>query len=449
MLGRQCASKTRGSSPHDQRLPLSLEKLRKARTADMGFLAPKDLSANPAPIEVYNWRVYFLAISAAMGSSMFGYDSAFIGGTMSLPSFKERFGLADAEGSALASLRSNIVSTFQAGCFFGVLACYPTLERLGMKWTLVLCGLIFNIGAIMQTVATGQLGLIYAGRALTGLGVGSSSLIIPVYISESSPPAIRGRLIGIFEILLQISQIPGFWVNYGVNKNMSPTSDSQWRIPFGIQLVPGVLLMVLMSLQTESPRFLAKKGNWDSVQKVLSHIRKLPADHEYIAWEMSTIRDQLESESSETGTSVVAKLKQIFSTNVKKRLGTGMALMMFQNLSGINALNYYSPVIVESIGFTGTDVGLLATGVFGIVKATGTIIFMLFIIDRFGRRGAMLIGSAGAIVAMYYLGGYANLSNSFNEEPPRDGGAYIAILMIYVFAIFYSISWNGIPWIFW
>lgn len=67
-----------------------------------------------------------------MGSSMFGYDSAFIGGTMSLGSFQERFGLADAEDSALASLRANIVSTFQAGCFFGVLACYPTVERLGM-----------------------------------------------------------------------------------------------------------------------------------------------------------------------------------------------------------------------------------------------------------------------------------------------------------------------------
>lgn len=134
----------------------------------MGFLAPRDLSANPAPVEVYNWRIYFLAISAAMGSSMFGYDSAFIGGTLSLPSFQERFGLADAESSKLAALRANIVSTFQAGCFFGVLFCYPTVERLGMKWTLVLCGLIFNIGAIIQTAATGQLGMIYAGRCLTG-----------------------------------------------------------------------------------------------------------------------------------------------------------------------------------------------------------------------------------------------------------------------------------------
>jgi sugar porter (SP) family MFS transporter len=280
-----------------------------------------------------------------------------------------------------------------------------------------------------------------------GLGVGSSSLIIPVYISESSPPAIRGRLIGIFEILLQISQLPGFWVNYGVNKNM-PQSDAQWRIPFGIQLVPGVMLMILMSLQTESPRFLAKKGKYDQVRQVLSKIRKLPGDHEYIEWEISTIRAQLDNEASETATTFFGKVKTIFTTNVRTRLLTGMALMIFQNLSGINALNYYSPVIVASIGFTGTDTGLLATGVFGIVKATGTVIFMLFIIDRYGRRRALLIGSAGATVAMYYLGGYSSITNSFNEEPPRDGGAYVALVMVYIFAIFYSISWNGIPWIF-
>lgn len=162
----------------------------------MGFLAPRDLSANPAPVEVYNWRVYALAISAAMGSSMFGYDSAFIGGTMSLPAFQARFGLEDADAD-LAALRANIVSTFQAGCFFGVLGCYPTVERLGMKWTLVLCGLIFNVGAIIQTASSGQVGMIYAGRALTGkfgcIGVNwrqltdASQVSVSAHLLSSSP----------------------------------------------------------------------------------------------------------------------------------------------------------------------------------------------------------------------------------------------------------------------
>lgn len=133
----------------------------------------------------------------------------------------------------------------------------------------------------------------------------------------------------------------------------------------------------------------------------------------------------------------------------RNRIFMGMALMMLQNLSGINALNYYSPTIFQSIGFKGTSVGLLATGVFGLVKSVSTLAFMLFGIDRLGRRKSMIIGSCGALVAMFYLGAYTCISHSFEGKAKQDGGAYVAILMIYVFAIFYAMSWNRIPWIFW
>ena len=128
----------------------------------------KDSSAYPAPDAVYNWRIYALAVSAAMGSAMFGYDSAFIGGTLTLPSFGARFGLSSAQGTALAALRANIVSTFQAGCFFGAILVYFINEAIGRRWTLIGCGALFNLGAIAQLASSGQLGAIYGGRALTG-----------------------------------------------------------------------------------------------------------------------------------------------------------------------------------------------------------------------------------------------------------------------------------------
>src|SRR5688572_4344590 len=133
------------------------------------MVSARDNTSRPAPPQVYNWRVYALAISAAMGSAMFGYDSAFIGGTMSLPSFQDRFGLSTASGDTLAALKANIVSTFQAGCFFGVILVYMATERFGRRWPLIICGFIFNVGAIMQVASSGTLGLIYAGRALTGV----------------------------------------------------------------------------------------------------------------------------------------------------------------------------------------------------------------------------------------------------------------------------------------
>lgn len=134
----------------------------------MGIVFARDDSADKAPAEVYNWRIYFLAVSAAMGSAMFGYDSAFIGGALSLPRFATRFGLATTSGTKLAALKANIVSTFQAGCFFGAIFVYYITEKLGRRLTLVLCRVLFNIGAIIQLASSGHVGMIYGGRVLTG-----------------------------------------------------------------------------------------------------------------------------------------------------------------------------------------------------------------------------------------------------------------------------------------
>ncbi|KAI0165432.1 general substrate transporter [Hypoxylon sp. FL1284] len=411
--------------------------------------AVKDDSEFPAPGAVYNWRIYALALSAAMGSAMFGYDSAFIGGAITLPSFVARFELGDSSSESSAALSTNIVSIFQAGCFFGAIFISYLVERFGRKFPLMACGIIYNVGAIVQVASTGSLGMIYAGRALTGLAVGASTLVVPQYISECSPPAIRGRLVGIIEIDLSFSQIVGFWVNYGVNQNISGSSDAQWRLPFALQLAPGTLLVAFMLLQPESPRWLIKTGKIDNAIEGLCKIRHLPPDDDYISWEVGAVKEQLNHES-ELGANRTfrGKLKEMLQRGNRKRIILGMALMLLQNLSGINALNYYSPSIFKSIGFSGTSVGLLATGVFGIVKALATLLYMCFGIDKLGRRRSLLIGSAGGLVAMFYLGGYSKVSGSFSHTVAQDAGAYIAIVMVYIFSVFYAMSWNAIPWVF-
>ncbi|KAM0337995.1 hypothetical protein ACHAPU_011472 [Fusarium lateritium] len=325
-------------------------------------------------------------------------------------------------------------------------------EKVGRRLVLMLCGLIFNVGAIVQLVSDGHLSYIYAGRVLTGLAVGASSMIIPVYISESGPPAIRGRLIGIFEIFLQFSHIIGFWVNYGVNIHISPTSDAQWHIPFGLQLTPGTLLVICMFFQPESPRWLLNAGRTDQARKVLHRLRQLPVDHPYLDWEIDTVLHQIEEEKAMgADKGFLAKLREAVGPTNRRRLLLGIALMFIQKMSGINALNYCSPSIFKSIGFTGTSVGLLATGIFGIVKASATGLYMVWGVDALGRRQSLMIGSTGAAIALYYLGIYSKLSHSFDAgltPGEKTPGAYVAIVMIYIFAVFYAISWNGIPWIF-
>jgi MFS family permease len=113
---------------------------------------------------------------------MYGYDSAFIGGTMSLPSFQRKFGLATATAAERASLSANIVSTFQAGAFFGALLGYGVAERWGRRCVLYVGAVIFMIGVILQMI--GIISLLYVGRALTGIAVGSSTMTLPIYIGE-------------------------------------------------------------------------------------------------------------------------------------------------------------------------------------------------------------------------------------------------------------------------
>lgn len=139
-----------------------------------------------------------------------------------------------------------------------------------------------------------------------------------------------------------------------------------------------------MFFQPESPRFLLKANREEQAVKNLTRIRQLPADDPYLRWEVDTIKEQLQREYDVGAhSSFWKKLKETFgSSSSRYRVFLGMALMMLQNFAGINALNYYSPTIFTSIGFTGTSVGLLATGIFGLVKSFATLIFMTFFIDR-------------------------------------------------------------------
>ena len=277
--------------------------------------------------------------------------------------------------------------------------------------------------------------------------------MIPIYIAECSPALIRGRLVGIFEIMLQTALVFGFWVNYGVERNVSPEGDRQWHIPVAVQFVPAGLLLITMPIFCpESPRWLMSKGKEEKALKALSWIRNLPQDHTYVQGELGEIKagilNEREMGGASGGRSTWKVFREILAPGIRWRVAMGMLLMLLQNLTGINAINYYSPTILRLIGFTGTSVGLLATGVYGIVKMMTTLVFMIFIVDRFGRRPALLVGAAGAMVSMYYIAGYSHLSGSFEGTAPSDAGSRTALAMIYLYAIFYGFSWNGIPWIF-
>lgn len=199
-------------------IPLAL---RQRYSSAMGLLTL--VEDRPTPPAVYNWRVYVLALVASCGSNMIGYTSAFIGTTITMDSFKKEFGMDTKTTEERNLISENIVSFFIAGAFFGALITYVLSHWVGRKSCLAVASGVFILGAGLQCGANGDrgLGIMYAGRILNGLGTGVASNIVPIYLSELAPPAIRGRLVGLYELGWQIGGMVGFWINVSVKAYLS------------------------------------------------------------------------------------------------------------------------------------------------------------------------------------------------------------------------------------
>jgi sugar porter (SP) family MFS transporter len=406
----------------------------------------------PTPKAVYNWRVYACAAVASFASCMIGYDSAFIGTTLALPAFASEFGFEKMTPSHLALVKSNIVSVYQAGAFFGSFFAYASNWFLGRKKSLYVFATVFCLGAGMMLGASRErgLGLIYAGRVLAGIGVGGASMIVPIYISELAPPAIRGRLVGIYEFGWQIGGLVGFWINYGLSETMAP-SHHQWLIPFAVQLIPGGLLFFGTFWIPESPRWLFGQGRREEALKNLCWIRKLPADELYIVEEVAFIDAALEEQRTVLGVGFWRPFVAVYNNRQTQwRFFLGGMLFLWQNGSGINAINYYSPTVFKSLGITGTNTGFLTTGLFGVVKTVVTIVWLMYLIDRLGRRRLLMSGAIGGSLCMWFIGAYikiAGVQSGAKADTKPSSGGIAAIFFFYLWTVFYTPSWNGTPWV--
>jgi len=413
----------------------------------MGILSV--VEDRPTPKAVYNWRVYACATVASFASCMIGYDSAFIGTTIALGSFSSEFHFAKMSADHLALVKENIVSVYQAGAFFGSLFAYVSAYFLGRKRSLMLWALVFILGAALTLGANGErgLGFIYAGRVIAGMGVGGTSMVVPIYIAELSPPPIRGQLVGIYELGWQIGGLVGFWINYGLTETMAP-SHKQWIIPFAVQLIPAGLLFIGSFWLRESPRWLLSKNKRTEAVKNLCWIRKLEHDHLYIVEELAFIDSALEETASTIGVGFGKPFKAVAKSRaVQWRFILGGLLFMWQNGSGINAINYYSPTVFKTIGIQGTSASFLTTGIFGVVKTVITFIFILVLIDRVGRRNLLLIGSTGGGICMYIIGAYIKLAPFNPKNTQLSSGGIAAVFFFYLWTAFYSPTWNPMPWI--
>ncbi|PLB36362.1 sugar porter family MFS transporter [Aspergillus candidus] len=399
------------------------------------------------PPEIYGWRVYMLACSACFGGMLFGMETGIIGGVLTMDPFKAKYGLNGLDSVGEANLSANIVSTLQAGCFFGALVASVIADKYGRKIGLITASIFAIVGVIMQVAASGHLEAMYIGRLVTGFGVGIASMVNPLYVSENSPRAIRGGLTGLYQLFITLGIMLAFWINYGSSQNIH--NAAQYLVPLAMQGLPAVLLLIGMLLCNESPRWLAKQDRWEEARSTLSRVRNLPPTHPYVDAEFQDIANQLESERQLIGGSSFWDLmKEMFLiTGNRNRVLLSIFLMVCQQMTGTNAINYYAPLIFKNLGVTGQATGLFATGVYGIVKVVACAVFLVFVADSLGRRRSLLWTSAAQGLSMLYIGLYIRIAPPVEGEPVIPAG-YVALVCIFLFAASFQFGWGPVCWIY-
>ncbi|RYP05555.1 hypothetical protein DL764_003732 [Monosporascus ibericus] len=304
-------------------------------------------------------------------------------------------------------LTENIVSTLQAGCFIASLVACPFADKYGRRWPLIFSALVACVGVGLQAAQTGSLPMMYLGRLVAGFGVGAASMLTPLYVSECAPRAIRGALTG------------------------------------KLFIVNGVMLSFC-------PRYTAKNGDWAKTAAILSQLtRSLSPDHHYLQKELRQMADQLEVERRLVGDATAwTLLKEMWTIRPnRERALTSIALMVCQQLTGVNAINYYAPQIFHAMGVYGVENSLLATGVYGIVKVVACAAFLVFAADSLGRRLSLLWTSVAQAACMFVIGAYV-YSSKPGERLPIPPFGYVAIISVYLFAAFFQFGWGPCCWIY-
>jgi sugar porter (SP) family MFS transporter len=215
----------------------------------------------------------------------------------------------------------------------------------------------------------------------------------------------------------------------------------QWRMPLIIQLVPGVLFILFMVFQPESPRWLVEHGHYDRAAKSLAHASGTTSDDESVLITLEEIKIDFEGKAK---TSI---LKQFFmmgeSRTTALRCFIPSLVMFFQQATGTNAINYFSPTIFADLGISSTTSGLFATGIYGVVKTIAVGLTLMFAVESLGRKRCLIIGGIGQACMMLWIGGFS----AIHPQPRIVAASYVSIVAVYLYAVFYCIGWGPLPWV--
>lgn len=355
---------------------------------------------------IMNKHVIFWSITVGLGGLLFGMDVAVISGAelaiqqlWKLDSFTHGLAIA-------AALYGTVIGAALGG--------YPA-DIFGRKKTLFWIGLSFFISSIGAAIAP-DVNLFMLFRFLGGLGIGASSVVAPIYISEIAPAKHRGKLVISFQLNIVLGILIAYVSNYFIQG-----VENDWRIMLGVVALPSLLFSILILLTPETPQFLLlKRNDIDGARKVLTLAD--PNPDETIQRIQNNAKQSTEKE-------------RLFSGKFVWPLTLAFLFAFFNQMSGINAIIYYAPRIYELTGL-GKESALLSTAGIGIANLLFTLLGW-YLIDRVGRRILMFIGSVGYIITLSLIA-YAFYTESYTLVP----------VYIFAFIASHAIGQGSVIWVF-
>ena len=362
-----------------------------------------------------NNKVLLWSIVVALGGFLFGFDTAVISGAEQ--SIQQYWSLSPFEHGLTISIAL-------IGTILGALTGSIPSDRLGRRTTLIIIAVVYLVASIGTAAATNWY-LFLVFRFMGGIGVGASSVTAPVYISEISPAASRGKMVGMFQFNVVFGIVISYLSNYLIGKIVS--GDASWRVMLGIQAIPSALFLILLRFVPESPRWLVlRRGNFESAAKTLKIIN--PAN----------FQQELENiQRNDVAEKALGHSDQLLTGKNKLPIFLAVTFAVFNQVSGINAIIYYAPRIFEMTGL-GKDSALLSTVGIGVVNFSFTLIAINFI-DKIGRRTLMLIGSIGLITTLGLV------SRAFYTQ---DFGGWDVTVYLLMYIAFFAFSQGAVIWVF-
>ena len=359
-----------------------------------------------------------IAIVAALGGLLFGFDTAVIAGTLN--PLKSYFDLGQADIGL-------VVAAASIGCIPGAFFAGRFADHFGRKKMMITTALLFILAAVGSGIAGSFIELVLY-RFVGGIAIGMASTLAPIYISEIAPPAFRGRLGMLQQLAIVIGILIAFISNYyiaGAHYTFL-TENNHWRYMLAAAVFPSLLFFLLLLLVPESPRWLILKGNLQKASGIFTRIY----DKTTAETEVQLVQADLKKDSRKV------KFKEIFSSRYKKVVIIGIIFAAIAQLTGINIIFYYAPMIFEKTNIGGSV--LFQTVLTGVVNLIFTLLAFAMI-DRVGRKKLLLGGSAVMGLCMLlisYLFYAGDLDN------------YFILLLIFLYIGGFACTWGAVLWVY-